>query len=175
MDNPTLFATLIGLLTGVSSSFVTHFLQIRLEKQKKQLETEINRKNEFKKEIANTVQVIMSMVQEIAWVLWEVSKGKAEKSKDYLNNYNLTAKNNLSKTSAQLALLAATDLSIYNTLREIAQDVYNLDLDLANNLVDFVDGKTSIENFSELKEKVSIVETELPKKFAEILIAVDKS
>lgn len=175
MENATLFAALIGVLTGVASSFVTHFFQIRLERQKKQFEIEVNKKSEFKKEIASTVQVIMAMVQEMAWVSWEVSKGKVQERKDCLEKYNLTAKSNLSKASAQLALLAATDLSIYNKLREIAQEVYDLDLELANHLVDFMDGKEINRIFSEFKGKVSIVEKELPKKFAEILNTVDRS
>jgi hypothetical protein len=175
MENATLFATLIGVLTGVASSFVAHFFQIRLERQKNRLETETNRRNEFKKEIANTVQIIMSMVQEISWVVWEVSVGKSEKSGEYLNKYNSSAKENLSKTSAHLALIAATDLPVYDKLRKIAQEVYALDLELANSLVDFIDGRVNNDHFSSLKKKVGLVEVELPNKFAEILKTIDKS
>ncbi|MEL7003755.1 MAG: hypothetical protein AAFN93_13615 [Bacteroidota bacterium] len=175
MENATLFAALIGVVTGVASSFVTHFFQVRLEKQKKQLESEINRKNEFKKEIAQTVQVIMAMVQEISWVSWEVTKGTAYKSQEYLENYNKTAKEHLGKASAQLALLAATDLSVYNRLREIIQEVYDLDLELANGLVDFVEGKVDKDHFMQMKKKALQVEKALPTKFAEILNTVDES
>ncbi len=174
MENVNLFAALIGVLAGVASSFVSHFFQIRLERHKNQLESEVNRKNEFKKEIANAVQIIMSMVQEISWVSWEVSKGKAEKSNEYLNKYNGAAKENLSKTSAHLALIAAIDLPVYEKLRKIAQEVYDLDLELANSLVDFIDQKVDIDHFSTLKKKVLLVEEELPRQFAEILKTVDQ-
>lgn len=172
--NTTLLATLVGVLTGVISSFITHYFQVRLERQRMLLQAKSNSRKDFKLEIAGTVQTIMAMIHEMAWTTWEASKGQAKNKDVYLSQYNEKAKKNLTLLSQKLALIAATDISIYEKIREIAQTVFSLDEELANELVKLSEGKSSNENFAKMKKEVNNIEGHLPKQFAEILKLADK-
>ena len=94
---------------------------------------------------------------------------------EYLEKYNAKAKENLHNISKHLAYIAATDLAVYQNLREISQKVYDQDVKLANRLIDYLDGKVEKESFQEIKDEVLRLEKELPQSFAEQLIKVDEA
>lgn len=139
------------------------------------MEIETERKHLFKKEIVEAVQIMMAMIQEISWVAWEVGKGHLTIDLEYLEKYNTKAKENLHNISKHLAYIAATDLAIYKSLREISQKVYDQDVKLANRLIDFLEGKVEKESFQEIKDEVLRLEKELPQSFAEQLTNVDET
>jgi len=114
------------------------------------------------------------MIQDASWVCWEVSKGKAEIDTNYLQAYNKTAKLTLNKIIKQLALLAATDIEVYQKVRSLAEEVYKIDLSIGNALVDYLDGQSNKNDFSTLKTESRELESSLPLKFAEVLKSVDR-
>ena len=65
-----ILVALIGVVAGIASATVSYLWQVRFERKKKLLEIEAERKHLFKKEIAEAVQIIMAMIQEISWVAW---------------------------------------------------------------------------------------------------------
>ncbi len=174
MEDTTLMAAFVGVLAGTTSAFVTHIFQIRLERKKKEIESRNIFKKELKKEIAIAVQAIMSLIQEISWASWEVQKNGNKSSSMILEQYNINAKQKLSEISKQLAFIAATDLRVYDRLRAIVENVYMLDVQLANSLVDLTEGKIQKAHFSNLKDSIRKIEYRLPLKFADILRSVDQ-
>ena len=175
LDNDKILVALIGVVAGIASATVSYLWQVRFERKKKLLEIEAERKHLFKKEIAEAVQIIMAMIQEISWVAWEVGKGHLNIDLEYLEKYNTKAKENLHTISKHLAYIAATDLAVYQSLREISQKVYDQDVKLANQLIDFVAGKVAKESFQEIKDEVLRLEKELPNSFAEQLTKIDEA
>ncbi|MCI4671858.1 MAG: hypothetical protein MRZ79_27195 [Bacteroidia bacterium] len=174
MENPSILAAIVGVSTGVISAFFTHIFQLRFERRKNQIDSKYKWKNEFKKELANTVQTIMEMIQEVSWVAWEVSKKRGEKSEAYLQKYNASAKQKRSLISKQLAMIAASDRDTFKKMREVATIADKLELEFADSLVDYVDGNLEEEVFGKkLKVDAKKAYDELPEKFIEVLKFVD--
>lgn len=160
---------LLAMISGVSLTLLTHYLTVKLERQKKAIDTTAHELSQLRMDISMTIKEIMLLIHEISWTTWTVVKVGKSKEVDYLDAYNQSARPILSQISEKLAVVGARNIDAYDILRAQAEEVFKLDVDLANALVGFGKNKLNADDFEDLQKRCSVLEEELPFKMKEAM------